>query len=68
MLRTTQRFIAEVKWVLEELASGRYELRSNSDGGEPYLYRVCDGLCLGIPDVVMQYMIAEELIEFMPQP
>jgi hypothetical protein len=68
MLRTTQRFIAEVKWVLEELASGRYELRGYPDGSEPDLYRLCDGMCIGISDDVMQYMIAEGLIKFMPQP
>ena len=38
MLTTNDdRLKVEVKWVLKALASGRYELISNSDGDEPYL-------------------------------
>jgi hypothetical protein len=67
-MTNAERLNAEVKLVFEAFASGEYVLRGNSDGGESYLYRVCDGMCIGISDDVMQYLIAEELIKFMPQP
>jgi hypothetical protein len=67
LITNDDRLKVEVKWVLKALASGRYELISNSDGDEPYLHCVLDGLCLGIPDDVMQYMIAEGFIKFTPQ-
>jgi hypothetical protein len=67
LITNDDRLNAEVKLVFKALASGQYLLRGNSDGSEPDLYRVCDGMCIGISDDVMQYLIAEGLIQFTPQ-
>jgi hypothetical protein len=68
LITNDDRLNAEVKLVFKALASGQYLLRGNSDGSEPDLYRLCDGMCIGISDDVMQYLIAEGLIQLMPQP
>ena len=67
-MTNAERLNAEVKLVFKALASGQYLLRGDPDGSEPDLYRVCDGMCIGIWDDVMQYLIAEGLIQLMPQP
>jgi hypothetical protein len=67
LITNDDRLNAEVKLVFKALASGQYLLRGNSDGSEPDLYRVCDGMCIGTSDDVMQYLIAEGLIQFTPQ-
>lgn len=57
---------AELRRVVQAIASGQYVLKAGSDGSEPFLCRIGDGSRVEVPDDVMEYMISEGLIAYMP--
>jgi hypothetical protein len=59
-----ERLETEVRRVLEALASDQYVMKCSFGGSGPYLmYRICDGARIDISDEVIEFMLAEELIE-----